>query len=275
MKPGGLLADLVEAAARLRRGARRLRGLVMVALLAAVAVTVATVWLIGRGGGGAAGGDTRTGDVVRVGVAAGASIPDYEQRSRAKLAGLVGGGGTGEVVALVTLRTYLTPDRLTPVLDGAALTQVYARVPAAQLQTQIVRLDAYRVPDDVIGGMDRVAARKDSEAADYARLVAGLGAADSERELRAVYTSGQQIAAAEAAAYHAHCACVYAAVVRAAPAVLDRLAHRADVRMVDPAPEVRQLDRTVFLPPLPEQRDRVTPPDNSGQPAASPAAASR
>jgi hypothetical protein len=123
--------------------------------------------------------------------------------------------------------------------------------------------------------MDRVAARKDSEAADYDRLVASLGGSDSERQLRAVYMSGQQIAAAEAAAYHSHCACVYAAVVRATPAALDQLAHRDDVRLVDPAPEVRRLDRAVFLPPLPEQRDRATPPDNSGQPTASPATGQR
>jgi hypothetical protein len=273
VKRGDLLAELIDATARLRRGARRLRGLVMVALLASVAVTVTTVWLVGRGTGGTGGG-AAAGDVVRVGVGDGASIPDYEQRSRAKLSGLVG-GGTGEVVALVTLRTYLAPDRLVPVLDGVALTQVYARVPAPQLQTQIVRLDAYRVPDDVTGGMDRVAARKDSEAADYARLVASLGNTDSERDLRSVYTSGQRIAATEAAAYHSHCACVYAAVVRATPAALDQLAHRDEVRMVDPAPEVRRLDRAVFLPPLPEQRERVTPPDNSGQPTASPAAVQR
>jgi hypothetical protein len=275
MKLGGLLAEVTEATARLRRGARRLRGLVMVAMLAALAVTLATVWLVGRGAGGAAGADTAAGDVVRVGVADGGSVPDYEQRGRAKLAELVRGGGSGEVVALVTLRTYLGPDQLTPVLGGVALTQVYARVPAPQLQTQIVRLDAYRVPDDVIGNMDRVAARKDSEAADYARLAAGLGDTDAERELRAVYALGHQIAVVEAGAYHSHCACVYAAVVRATPTALDQLARRNEVRVVDPAPEVRRLDRTVFLPPLPEQRDKSTPPDNSGQSTASPAVTGR
>jgi hypothetical protein len=269
-----LPVDLTEAAARLRRGARRLRGLVLVATLAALAVTGLTVWTLGRGSA-AGGGDPTVSDVIRVGVADGAAVAEYEQRSHTKLAGLVSGGGTGEVVALVTLNTYLAPDALVGVLDGVALTQAYARVPAPGLQTQIVRLDAYRVPDDVIGGMDRIAARKDSEAADYARLAAGLGDTSRERELRAVYASGRQIAAAEAAGYRAHCACVYAAVVRGTPAALDRLARRDGVRVVDPAPEVRRLDRTVFLPPLPEQRERAVPPDNSGQPAASPAAAAR
>ncbi|NJC69809.1 hypothetical protein HC031_08755 [Planosporangium thailandense] len=254
---------------RLRRGAARLRGLVLIAMLAAIAVTATTVWLAGRGAGTAAR-DTTSGSVVRVGVADGASIPDYAQRSRAELAALVAGGHTGETVALVTFGAYLAPDQLPPVLAGVALSQVYARVPASNLQTQIVRLDAFRVPADVTAGMDRIAAKKNAEAADYARLVAGLGTTDSERDLRAVYTSGQHIATVEAAAYRAHCACVYAAVVRAAPAALDQLAHRDGVRVVDPAPEVQQLDRAVFLPPLPEQRELAVPPDNSGQPAASP-----
>ncbi|GAA1792162.1 hypothetical protein HC028_01525 [Planosporangium flavigriseum] len=270
-----LLSELAEAAARLRRGARRLRGLVMVAMLAALMMTVATAWFVGRGTGNASGGDQTVGDVVRVGVVDGASVPDYEQRSRAELADLVRGGSPGELVALVTLRGYLTPDQLAPALGGVALTQVYARVPEPHLQTQIVRLDAYRVPDDVTGGMDRVAAKKDAEAADYARLAANLGTTDSERELRAVYTKGHQIAAVEAAGYRSHCACVYAAVVRATPAALDQLARRGEVRVVDPTPEVRRLDRAVFLPPLPEQRERVTAPDNSGQPTASPAVARR
>jgi hypothetical protein len=269
-----LPADLAATAGRVRRGARRLRGLVMVATLVALAVTVLTVWTLGRGSG-TGDGDPTVSNVVRVGVADDASVPEYEQRSRTELAGLVSGGGTGDVVALVTLRTYLAPADLVPALAGVGLTQVYARVPAPGLQTQLVRLDAYRVPDDVTGGMDRVAGRKDSEAADYARLAENLGDTGRERELRAVYAAGRQIAVTEAAAYRAHCACVYAAVVRGTPAALDQLARRDGVRVVDPAPEVRRLDRTVFLPPLPEQRDRTVPPDNSGEPAASPAAAAR
>lgn len=254
---------------RLRRGAGRLRGLVLVAMLAAIAVTATTVWVAGRGAGTAAG-DTTSGSVVRVGVPDGGSIPDYVQHSRADLAALVAGGHTGEVVALATFDAYLAPDQLPPVLAGVALSQVYARVPAPGLQTQIVRLDAFRVPADVTAGMDQVAARKDAEAADYARLIAGLGTTARERDLRAVYTSGRQIATVEAAAYRSHCACVYAAVVRAAPAALDQLAHRPGVRVVDPAPEVQRLDRAVFLPPLPEQRELAVPPDNSVQSTASP-----
>jgi hypothetical protein len=230
--------------------------------------------------------DPGAGDIVRVGVAEGASIPEYEQRSRAELARLSGTPGDmyADVYALVTFRTYLSPDRLAPALAGAPLLRVYARVPLPGVQTQIVRIAAYRAPEDVTGGMDEVAERKEKEATDYARLLGGLGTdglgtdglgTDGDEGLRDVYTSGQRVATAEAAAYRGHCSCVYAAVVRATPAALDVVAQRDDVRMVDPAPEARRLDRTVFLPPLPEQRWQAGPPDDSTQATASPTAPPR
>jgi hypothetical protein len=51
-------------------------------------------------------------------------------------------------------------------------------------------------------------------------------------------------------------------VVHAAPAALRALAQRSEIRAIDPASEVKRLDRTVFLPPLPEQTDRVRPVGN-------------
>jgi hypothetical protein len=273
-----VLPPVADGIIRLGRGARRLRGLVVVTMLAAAAVTVASVWRLDEG----PVGDVTVGDVARVGVVGGASIPDYEAQSRQELAQLLAVDPAVEVYALVTLRAYLAPERLAPVLAGAPATQVYARVPLPDLQTQIVLIPAYRVPEDVTAGMEEVAVRKDKEAADYAGLVADLSdtaGSARERELRAVYASGERIADAEAAAYHQRCSCVYAAVVRASPTALDVIAHREAVRSVDPAPEVRRLDRAVFLPPMPEQRLEAGPPDATGQPAAvlttSPTASSR
>lgn len=145
-------------------------------------------------------------------------------------------------------------------------------MPLPGRQTEIVRIPALRVPDDVVAGMEEVAARKDTEAADYqARAAAVDGDGVGERELRERYVSGAEVATAEAAAYRTGCACVYAAVVRAAPQVLRGVAARPDVRAVDPAPEVYRLDRTVFTPPLPEQRDVVRPPADTGpRPAPTP-----
>jgi hypothetical protein len=245
---------------RLGRGARRLPVLVWVAF-GAVCLVVAV--LIGRGGERPAG-DPSAGDVVRVGVADGGSIPDYLDRTRAELAMLPTTASDG--FALVTLRTYVAPDGLVPVLAGVRSVQVYARVPLAGRQTQIVRIPAYRVPADVTGGMDAVADRKRKEAADYGRL-AGQVPDTGQDQLRSVYEVGQQVAAAEADAYREHCSCVYAVVVSAPAAALRLVAGRSGVRAVDPAPEVRRLDRAVFLPPLPEQQLRAGPPEVSAQPS--------
>ena len=219
---------------------RRLTGLRLarVGALVAVAATVLAVHATSR----RPAGDPTVGDVVRIGVAQGASIPAYVAASRDELARLPAGG---EVYALVTFAAYLPPDRLAAVLAGVQPAEVVVRVPIPHDQTQIVWLAADRLPDDVTAGMADLAVRKDAEAAD---------------DRRTGNTDGALTASEEASAYHGICSCVYAAVVRAAAPALRGVAARPDIRAVDPAPEVRRLDRAVFLPPLPEQDGIAGPP---------------
>ncbi len=203
--------------------------------------------------------DRTVGEVTRVGVAAGASVPAYLRAAGEELAAL----DAPDAYALVSFAGYLTPARAAAALDGTRVSAVVARVPLPGRQTEIVRIAALRLPQDVVAGMAGVATRKDAEAADYRSRAA---ATTADPELRRVYDSGAEVAAREAEAYRTGCACVYAAVVSAAPEALRALAGRPGVRVVDPAPEVRRLDRTVFTPPLPEQRDVVRPPAD-GEPA--------
>jgi hypothetical protein len=263
-----LLPPLAAALGRLAHGRVRMRVLTATALLSVSAVLLTAVWTASRG---QAPGDVTVGDVVRVGVTDGESIPQYVRSSRDELAKLTEGE---ETYALVTLSAYLAPERLKPILGGIAVSQVFGRVPLPDTQTQIVRIPALRVPDDVTAGMAVVADRKDVEAAEYHQLSQQLtGNSARERELRQVYDSGAAVAVAEAEAYRGGCSCVYAAVVRATPQALDRVFERPEVRAVDAAPEVRRLDRAVFLPPLPEQRDIVRPPADTALPSEPPASA--
>jgi hypothetical protein len=212
------------------------------------------------------GHPTVTGATVHVGVQQGQSIPGYISTSRAKLQTLVNKaeGGPLEVYALISLHGYLAPDRLTPVLGGVTVAEVYARVPLTQAQTQIVRIPAFRIPDDVHTGMDQVALRKEAEAEDLRQLAAKLSEISAaEGQLRTTYLSEAAVAVAEAEAYRSGCTCVYAAVVRATPVALDQISARPEVRAVDPAPEIIRLDQAVFLAPLPEQRDTVQPSPSS------------
>ncbi|HEX6497576.1 MAG TPA: hypothetical protein VF054_00940 [Micromonosporaceae bacterium] len=262
----GAVRRLGRGAARLGRGARRLGGgarrLPPLGLLALVLVPVTGVAAY-RASHRPVVVDPGVGDVVRVGVADGDSVPGYLAASRNRLARLVAtppSAPTGGVYALVSLDGYRDPDQLVPVLDGFEVVRVYARVPLPDTQTEIVALPVQRVPQDVVGGMDAEATRKDAEASDE-RSRAGTA---TDPQHRAVFSANADVAAAEAAAYRRHCACVYAAVVRASPGGLARLADRPGVRAVDPAPQVTRLDHAVFRAPLPEQTSTVEPPPDRG-----------
>lgn len=241
---------------RIVRGARRLPRFTVATVVIAATVTFVAVYVGSRD---PVGVDPSAGDVVRVGVSQGGSIPEYVDAGRAEVTALT---GDAEVYALVSFTAYLPPDRLAPVLSAVRISSAFARVPIKNVQTELVRLGVQRVPDDVVAGMDATAVRKDNEAANYRKLLET--GTDRPDDVRQVYASGAEVATAEAAAYRRHCSCVYAAVVHAAPAALRALADRPEVRVVDPAPEIRRLDRAVFLPPLPDQVSRAEPPADSG-----------
>jgi hypothetical protein len=266
-----LLPPLAQGMSRLAQGRLRMRVLTGAALISSTAVLLTAVWAADRG---ASGGDPTVGEVVRVGVGDGQSIPGYVASSRQEVADLVAAPpSTGDTYALVTLTEYLAPERLTPVLRDVSVAQVFGRVPLSDTQTQVVHIPAARIPGDVVAGMAQVAERKEAEAAEYRTLSSTLtGDSERERQLRQVYDSGAAVAAAEATAYRTSCSCVYAAVIRAKPSALERISSRSEVRAVDPAPEVRRLDRAVFLPPLPEQDDVVRPPADTVLPTPDPSA---
>ncbi|WP_320067052.1 hypothetical protein [Micromonospora sp. RTGN7] len=240
-----------DGAARVRR--RRPRWLSSAALLSVAAVLLAAGWVSRQD---RPAGDRTVGEVTRVGIAAGDPIPGYLRAAGAELAALP----AADTYALVSFSTYVAPGGLPALLDGVSVAEVVARVPLPGRQTEIVRLPAQWLPQDVTAGMAGVAARKDREAADQRARAAGA----ADPELRRGYATGAQVAAGEAVAYRTGCACAYAAVVRGAPEPLRALAGRPRVRAVDPAPELRRLDRTVVTPPLPEQRDVARPPADTG-----------
>jgi hypothetical protein len=203
---------------------------------------------------------------IRVGVFDGESIPGYFATSRNELAQLLISMPDRPVYALASFTGYLRPTEVAAVVTaagGATTFSASARVPLLHRQTELVRLAADRVPADLVAAMTVVADRKDQEAADavnQARTSTGP-AADQAASDAAVDT-------AEAQAYRAACACVYALVVRATPAGLTRLANLDQVRGVDPAPELADLTGAVFVAPLPEQGDVVRPPDDDLMPGS-------
>ncbi|GAA2585113.1 hypothetical protein GCM10010435_73920 [Winogradskya consettensis] len=269
MWPGDRMMPPPLARGRAGAGPLRLRLMTGLALAASAALLVTVVMITDRG----PEVESPVGDVVRVGVVDGQSVSGYLRSSRGELGAMFPSAGppsAGDTWALVSLTGYLGPDKLLGVLGDSAVAQVYARAPLPGVRTQVVKIPVYRMPQDVVAGMLNAALARDQEQADYRKLSGELeGDGTNELRVRQAYDNAAQIAAAEAAAFRAHCACVFAAVVRAGPAVLDRIAGRAEVRVVDPAPEVRQLDRTEFRPVLPEQTTTVPDDDEPSGPVPS------
>jgi hypothetical protein len=278
------LSRLARGARRIGRGARRVAGrgkvrpLVVAALVAVVAVLASVVWpaVIGRTGESV---PSFGGSTVRVGVSDGDSVAGYLSAQREELVRLVERNPTKPVYALVSLETYLTPRQVAAITAGAGTSPgrspttgpttspttsptvspsvapiaAYARVPLPRRQTELVRLPANRVPDDIVAGMARVAERKAEQAKAY------LTRAGQDDGSKLLYGPMAAVATAEAAGYRAACACVYALVVRATPVALTALAGRSGVRVVDAAPELTDSAYAVFVAPLPEQVDLVRP----------------
>lgn len=246
------------------RGPAGLRVSIAVAVVAVVALSLGVIWTARHDSALPAPGDS--GDLVEVGVVEGQSIPAYLATSRRELAAMTdpSAPAAGDTWALASLDGYEPPARLPELLGGAGVAQVYARVPLPGVRTQVVRIPVYRLPEDVTAGMAAAARQRDQEQAEYLQLSGKLsGEGPTSDRARTAYDAAARSAGAEATAYRSGCACVFAAVIRAAPAVLRQIADRPGVRVVDPAPEVHSLDSTEFRAPLPEQSGTV--PDEPSQ----------
>jgi hypothetical protein len=246
-------------------GAATVRAGIALAVLAVAVLLLGFLWASGRD----APPVDDPNDVVRIGVVQGQSVAGYLRSSRAELAALTDPSAptAGYTWALVSLDDYVPPGSLPTLLAGTAVAEVYTRVPLAAAHTQVVRIPVYRLPADAISGMLAAALTRDREQAEY-RQLERRARSEGGRPDRAVqaYEAAAATAATEAAAYRSSCSCVFAAVIRGASAALREVARRPGVRAVDPAPEVRRLDRTEFRPPLPEQTGTV-PLESSSSPA--------
>ena len=240
----------------------RVRPLSVIATTLVLAVGATAVWRLVRPEPGGSDGTSP----VWVGVREGESIPGYVESSRAKLEALAAAAPDRTVLALVSFGQYLTPEQVASVVGavpGVASVVGYGRVPLPGRQTQRVSLPAEQLPGDLVAGMVAVADDKDRDAGTYE----SSAAAETDDSLRLIYASNAALDRAEAAAYRTACACVFALLVRAMPSALVTLSNQAEVRAVEPAPEVNDPDGAVVSPPLPEQVDRVEPPVDESLPA--------
>ena len=188
------------------RGAPAARLVAAAVVVSAGALLVGAIWVSRREA--LPPGDP--GDVVRVGVVQGQSVPGYLDASGGELAALAdpSAPAAGETWALVSLRGYVSAGVLPDLLSGVTVAQVYTRVPLVEAHTPVVRIPVYRLPADVLSGMLDTAVQRDREHAEYEQLARRLGGDDEHRQrAQRAYAVAARTAAAEASAYRSGSPC--------------------------------------------------------------------
>ncbi|MFL6074534.1 MAG: hypothetical protein ACJ73S_14160 [Mycobacteriales bacterium] len=222
-----------------------------VALLVAAVVLGAAAYAYQRHGGQdrAAAGNTP----VHVGLATDQPVADYLNKASLNLVALAR-NTTITTYALVSLGGYGTPDQVVKLVDGFSVARAFVRVPLAGTTTKTVSVRVRTLATDLPAGMAAAARKRLADASEFDNLAKKVvGEDEQSTELRSFYVSSATVARSEAAQLQKACACVYALLVRGKPDRLLDLSRTPGVRVVDPAPEISDLERTVFAPLLPEQ----------------------
>lgn len=200
-------------------------------------VALVTVWAAGLQVSPPAPGGTT--DAVRLGPVAGEPVDGYRARVRDVPT------GPGPRLALVGFTRGLDADAaVAAVHPGTEPLQAVYRLTLPRVQTAVRRLSLTVVGD---GGPAAVAAA--------VRAAQTQAANQARAQGRATTGRAAAIAATEAEALGARCACVLALVVRGEPAALADLRARPGVRTVETAPPEARPEALAVSPLLPEQTD--------------------
>jgi hypothetical protein len=260
-----VLPPIGRALGRLSRGARRLRLVMVTASVLSVAIVLLTVYAATRS---PSTPERAAAIQVRIGVSVGDSIPAYIRTAQADLHSQVEvQAGTG-IFALVSFSDYVGPDDVAALVAGAQMVHAFTHVPLTGKTTEIFDFPAYRPTLDITNAMHSQARTKAQSASNNSDIAAATPAdTDEGRRLRADLSATAAIETAEANAYGALCECVYATVVFGTPVELSTVATRPGVRVVDPAPDVKELQSAIFAPPRPEEAEVADGQDGAPAPA--------
>jgi hypothetical protein len=182
----------------------------------------------------------------------GDSVEQYRRQAEASLT--AAGQAQEPRVALVSFASYRTPTDAVAMLRGFTVQRVYLRAAkagpeAAQLPVN-VETD---LPADLGMAYARIAQERLREHKSFKTLAASVTVATkSDREFKQQYLTFATTTGVEAREYNNRCACVYAAVVSATPALLRSLRARPQVRAVEVAGAGLRLSRVRVLPLLPD-----------------------
>lgn len=191
--------------------------------------------------------------VAVVGPQPGAAVASYLTHAAADLRHVADTAAGRETYAVVDLRDYGTPAATADVLAGTEVVRAYVKI-RSRLPTQVHSVPL-RGLDQLDSGLATVAQVSTATAKSYATLLATFHPhTASDRQARRRYVAAHRAALLDAARYArpARCSCVFAVVVHADVATLQRLAALPEVRAVDPAPPAVPLTGLTVRPLEPD-----------------------
>ena len=199
-------------------------------------------------------------DPTSLGAPVGTVISEYVGRSRERAAALSQDAPDQEYDALVSFRTYLTPERVRITLGDLDVKKVVvrAKLPSNQEAAEVLPIPVVNLVLDVRTFTAALATRKLVDAKELSGLAASIaGTSKDELDFKTFYRDSAAAAQREAAVYRGPCACVIGALVRGKARDLAELQAVATVRAVEvggrgPADDVE------LTPLLPEQLSVVS-----------------
>lgn len=199
---------------------------------------------------------------VQLGAPPGTAIAAYVAANRQRSVQLARATPEVSYVALVSFRTYLTPERTRITLGDVDVTRVVERAKPGPGRPggALVTVPVTNLTMDVRAFNRAYAERKAVEAREFSGLAASItGTSTDELQFKALYTSSARQARAEAQVYRGvSCACVIGALVRGTARDLALLPAVATVRTVQVGPRSVAPDAPL-TPLVPEQTTVVAP----------------
>lgn len=207
-------------------------------------------------------------DPTLLGAPVGTVIDEYIAAARARAATLSQRAPGTEYSALVSFRTYLTPERTRITLGDLEVDKVVvrAKLPTDQDAAQVLPIPVVNLVQDVRVFTAALAKQKLTDARELTGLASSIsGTSREEQEFKVFYRASAAAAQREAAVYRGSCVCVIAALVRGTARELAELPAVATVRAVEiggrgPADDLE------LVPLLPEQVGVVSKVATPGRP---------
>lgn len=198
----------------------------------------------------------------------GTAIDGYLARAAARTAQVAAQDGEARLLALVSLNEYVAPQAAADLLAGVDVRQAYLRAPSAGELAEVFEVPTpFELASTLRSFYATTAAAKQEDAREFQGYADTIGETSAdETAAKRAFVADAQRATAEASAFAADCACVFALVVEGPAAALAELSRTPAVRGVEPADRSARFEELQVFPLRPEHSGVVPPPPVDGGP---------